>query len=93
MLQIIFSIIATVLLTGVQHHQMVCALFQLGLGLTQGGFLVFIHFFGLILAQAAAEVGEVRFDAVLLVLIQLLLAFGKSLVHLVGQHLGLIVQV
>ena len=66
MLQIIFSVSAFALLTGVQHHQMVGAFFQLGLGLTQGGFLVFIHFFGLILAQAAAEVGEVGFDAVLL---------------------------
>ena len=72
---------------------MVGAFFQLGLGLTEIGFLVFIHLFGLILAQAAAEVGEVGFDAVLLVLVQLLFAFGKSLVHLVGQHLGLIVQV
>ena len=73
MLQIIFSVIVAVLLTGIKHHQMVCALFQLGLGLTQGGFLVFIHFFGLILAQAAAEVGEVGFDAVLLVLVQRLI--------------------
>ena len=72
---------------------MVGAFFQLGLGLTEIGFLVFIHLFGLILAQAAAEVGEVGFDAVLLVLVQLLFAFGKSLVHLVGQHLGLIVQI
>lgn len=74
----IFSVIAATLLTGIQHHQMVCAFFQLGLGLTQGGFLVFIHLFGLILAQAAAEVGEVGFDAVLLVLVQLLLHLERA---------------
>ena len=72
---------------------MVCALFQLGLGLTEIGFFVFIHLFGLILAQAVAQVGKVGLHAGFFVLVQLLFALGKRFIHLVGQHLGLIVQV
>ncbi len=55
------------LLTGVQHHQVVGAGFQLALGLPQGGFLGLVHLLGLVLAQAAAQVGQVGLDAVLFV--------------------------
>ena len=67
--------------------------FQLALGLPQGGFLGLVHLFGLILAQAAAQAGKVGLHAGFLVLVQLLFALGKCLVHLISQHLGLIVQV
>src|SRR5699024_11296579 len=56
------------------------------------GFLGVVHLFGVVLADAAAEVGMVGLDAVLLVLVDLLFALGEGLVHLVGQDLGLVVQ-
>ena len=72
-------------LAGVEHHQVVGAGFQLALGLPERRLFGLIHLFGLIFPQAAAEVGQVRFDPVFLVLIQLFLALGKGLVYLVGQ--------
>ena len=51
-----------------------------------------VHLLGLVLAQAAAQVGHIGLDAVLFVAVQLLFALGQGLVHLVGQHLGLVVQ-
>ena len=66
--------------------------FQLALGLPQGGFLGLVHLFGFILAQAAAQVGKVGLHAGFFVLVQLLFALGKCLVHLISQHLRLIVQ-
>ena len=72
---------------------MVCRHFQLLFGLTEVRFLGFVHLFGLILPQTAAEVCYVGFDAVLFVLVQFLFALGERLIHFVGQHLGLIVQV
>ena len=72
---------------------MVCRHFQLLFGLTEVRFLGLVHLFGLILPQTAAEVCHIGFDAVLFVLVQFLFALGERFVHLVGQHLGLIVQV
>ena len=71
---------------------MVCTGLQLALGLTEVRFLRLVHLLGLVLPQAAAEVRHIGFDAVLLLFVQLLLALGEGLVHLISQHLGLIVE-
>src|SRR5699024_12394869 len=59
--------------------------FQRLFGGAEGGFLGVVHLFGVVLADAAAQVGKVGLDAVLLVLADLLFALGEGLVHLVGQ--------
>ena len=80
-------------LLGVEDHQVAGAGFQRLFGGAEGGFLGVVHLFGVVLADAAAQVGKVGLDAVLLVLVDLLFALGEGLVHLVGQDLGLVVQI
>ena len=62
------------------------------LGLAEGGLLGVVHLLRVVLADALAQGGQIRLDPVLFLFVDLLFALGEGLVHLIGQNLGLVVE-